>query len=132
MGMRQSHMSSSSSSSSSSCIVIPFIVIIIIGIASLLLSLTFFPNGIPEAYAHAFTIRSDPSPSQSLPRSPSKVDVYFSEPIDLRYSKITVIDASGKPVGNKDAHYINGDQTTLSVSLPAALKDGVYTVSTKV
>src|SRR2546423_15434643 len=105
-----------------------FVLLISISLTLLIL----FPNGIPKSYAHAFTIRSDPSPSQSLPRSPSKVDVYFSEPIDLRYSKITVIDASGKPVGNKDAHYINGDQTTLSVSLPAALKDGVYTVSTKV
>ena len=105
-----------------------FVLLISISLTLLIL----FSNGIPKSYAHAFTIRSDPSPSQSLPRSPSKVDVYFSEPIDLRYSKITVIDASGKPVDNKDAHYINGDQTTLSVSLPAALKDGVYTVSTKV
>src|SRR5437763_6456064 len=128
MGMRQSRMSSSSSSS---CIVIPFIVVII-GIASLLLSLTFFPNGIPEAYAHAFTIKSDPSPSQSLPSSPSKVDVFFSEPVDLRYSTIKVLDASGKQVDNKDPRNINGDPASLSVTLPSGLKDGVYTVSTKV
>ncbi len=126
MGMRQSSMSSSSS-----CIVIPFIVIII-GIVSLLLSLTFFPNGIPEAYAHAFTIKSDPSPSQSLPSSPSKVDVFFSEPVDLRYSTIKVLDASGKQVDNKDPRNINGDPASLSVTLPSGLKDGVYTVSTKV
>jgi len=94
--------------------------------------LILFPNGIPKSYAHAFTIKSDPSPSQSIPKSPSKVDVYFSEPVDLRYSKLMIIDASGKQVDNKDAHYINGDQTTLSVSLPLGLKDGVYTVSTKV
>jgi len=86
----------------------------------------------PKSYAHAFTIKSDPSPSQSLPKSPSKVDVYFSEPVDVRYSKLVVIDASGKQVDNKDEHYINGDQTTLSVTLPGGLKDGVYTVSSKV
>ena len=94
--------------------------------------LILFPNGIPKSYAHAFTIKSDPSPSQSIPKSPSKVDVYFSEPVDLRYSRLMIIDASGKQVDNKDAHYINGDQTALSVSLPLGLKDGVYTVSTKV
>jgi copper transport protein len=126
MGMRLSHMSSSSSS-----IVIPF-VIIIIGITSLLLSLTFFPSGIPEAYAHAFTIKSDPSPSQSLPSSPSKVDVFFSEPVDLRYSTVKVLDMSGKQVDNKDPRNINGDPASLSVTLPSGLKDGVYTVSTKV
>jgi copper transport protein len=131
MGMRLSHMSSSSSSSR---IVIPFVVIIItiIGITSLLLSLTFFPSGIPEAYAHAFTIKSDPSPSQSLPSSPSKVDVFFSEPVDLRYSTVKVLDMSGKQVDNKDPRNINGDPASLSVTLPSGLKDGVYTVSTKV
>ena len=105
-----------------------FVLLISISLTLLIL----FPNGIPKSYAHAFTIKSDPSPSQSIPKSPSKVDVYFSEPVDLRYSKLMIIDASGKQVDNKDAHYINGDQTALSVSLPLGLKDGVYTVSTKV
>jgi copper transport protein len=104
------------------------VLVITISLSSLIL----FPNGIPKSYAHAFTIKSDPSPSQSLPKSPSKVDVYFSEPVDVRYSKLMVIDASGKQVDNKDEHYINGDQTTLSVTLPGGLKDGVYTVSSKV
>ena len=106
------------------------LLVLLISISLTLLIL--FPNGIPKSYAHAFTIKSDPSPSQSIPKSPSKVDVYFSEPVDLRYSKLMIIDASGKQVDNKDAHYINGDQTALSVSLPLGLKDGVYTVSTKV
>jgi copper transport protein len=119
---------------SSSCVVIiimPFV--ILIGIASLFALLSFFPNGIPKSYAHAFTIRSDPSPSQSLPSPPSKIDVYFSEPIDLRYSTIKVLDSSGKQVDNKDERNIGGDPASLSVTLPSSgLKDGVYTVSTKV
>jgi copper transport protein len=116
---------------SSSCVIImPFV---IIGIISLFALLSFFPNGIPKSYAHAFTIRSDPSPSQSLSTSPSKVDVYFSEPIDLRYSTIKVLDSGGKQVDNKDEHNIGGDQASLSVTLPSSgLKDGVYTVSSKV
>jgi copper transport protein len=117
--------------SSLSCIIImPFVVIAIISMLALLPS---FPNGIPKAYAHAFTIRSDPSPSQSLPTPPTKVDVYFSEPIDLRYSTIKVLDAGGKQIDNKDERNIGGDPASLSVTLPSSpLKDGVYTVSTKV
>jgi copper transport protein len=116
---------------SSSCVIImPFV---IVGIISVLVLLSFFPNGLPDAYGHAFTIRSDPSPSQSAPNPPTKVDVYFSEPIDLRYSTIKVIDAGGKQVDNKDEHNIGGDPSSLSVTLPTSgLKDGVYTVSTKV
>jgi methionine-rich copper-binding protein CopC len=34
---------------------------------------------IPKSYAHAFVIKSNPSPSQSLTASPARVDVYFSE-----------------------------------------------------
>src|SRR5919197_176365 len=115
----------------SSCIIImPFVVI---GIISMFVLLSFFPNGIPNAYAHAFTIRSDPSPSQSVPTPPSKVDVYFSEPIDLRYSTVKVLDSGGKQVDNKDEHNIGGDPASLSITLPSSsLKDGVYTVSTKV
>ena len=106
---------------------------VIIGIISLLALVSFFPNGIPKSYAHAFTIKSDPAPSQSLPASPSKVDVYFSEPIDIRYSTIKVLDPSGKQVDNNDKHNIGGDPASLSVTLPSSsLKDGVYTVSTKV
>ena len=74
---------------------------------------------------------STPSPSQSLTSSPSKVTVLFSEPIDLKYSEIKVLDADGKQIDNKDANYLPGDQTGVSVSV-SNLKDGVYTVSTNV
>ena len=86
---------------------------------------------IPKAYAHAFVIGSDPSPSQSLPTPPSKVVVHLSEPVDSHYSSIKVLDAGGKEIDIKDDHYVNGDHTTLSVTLPPGVKDGIYTVSTK-
>ena len=116
---------------SSSCVIVmPFVIICIVAVFILL---SFFSNGIPKSYGHAFTIRSDPPPSQSLPTTPSKVDVYFSEPIDVRYSTIKVLDSGGKQVDNKNEHNIAGDPASLSVTLPSSgLKDGVYTVSTKV
>jgi copper transport protein len=86
---------------------------------------------IPKAYAHAYVIGSDPFPTQSLPTAPSKVDVHLSEPVDIRYSSAKVLDPSGNQVDKKDDHFVNGDPTTLSVTLPPGLKDGVYTVSTK-
>ena len=86
---------------------------------------------IPKAYAHAFVIGSDPSPSQSLPTPPATVLVRLSEPVDIHYSSIKVLDAGGKEIDLKDNHYVNGDHTTLSVTLPPGIKDGIYTVSTK-
>jgi copper transport protein len=108
---------------------IPIIQLVAIAFSILLILLI---PGVPKSYAHAFVIKSDPSPSQSLSIPPSKVDVYFSEPVDLRYSKLIVLDANGKQVDNKDIQNINNDQTSLTVTLPPGLKDGVYTISTKV
>ncbi|TSA17217.1 MAG: hypothetical protein D4R72_05415, partial [Nitrosopumilales archaeon] len=95
-------------------------------------SIIFVIPNIPNSYAHAFVTKSDPAPSQSLATQPSKVNVYFNDPIDIRYSQVKVLDSNAKEVQEKDEHYINSDQSTLSVSLPAGLEDGIYTVTTKV
>ena len=94
-------------------------------------SVILIPN-IPNSYAHAFVTKSDPAPSQSLSSPPSKVDVYFSDPVDIRYSEVKVLDSDGKQIQGNDQHYIGGNQLSLSVSLPPNLKNGIYTISTKV
>ncbi|HMK32031.1 MAG TPA: copper resistance protein CopC, partial [Nitrosopumilaceae archaeon] len=104
----------------------------IILITLVISSIIFVIPNIPNSYAHAFVTKSDPAPSQSLSIQPSKIDLYFSDPIDIRYSQLKVLDSNAKEIQEKDQHYINNDESTLSVSLPAGLKDGVYTVTTKV
>jgi copper transport protein len=84
-----------------------------------------------KSYGHAFLTISNPVASQSLPSPPGKVEAFFSEPVDIKYSQVKVLDPDGKEVDNKDIHYIGGDQASLSVTLPP-LEDGVYTVSTNV
>jgi copper transport protein len=109
-----------------------FHIIQLLAIVIPLVLLLILAPTIPKSYAHAFVIKSNPSPSQSLTTPPAKVDVYFSEPVDQRYSKLSVIDPNGKQIDNKDIKNVNGDQSSLSVTLPSSLKDGVYTVITKV
>lgn len=103
------------------------LVLLIIVISSVII----IPN-IPNSYAHAFVTKSDPAASQSLSVPPSKVDVYFSDPVDIRYSEIKVLDSDGKQIQENDQHYINENQLSLSVSLPPNLPNGIYTISTKV
>ena len=102
--------------------------ILAVGIIALVITVPTIPN----SYAHAFVVKSDPAPSQSLSTPPTKVDVYFSDPIDIKYSQLKVLDSDGKQIQIGDQQYINNDQSTLSVSLLPNLKDGIYTVSTKV
>jgi copper transport protein len=104
-----------------------FTILIIVSIFSIIT----IPS-IPSSFEHAFIVKSDPAPSQSFSTPPTKVDVYFSDPIDIRYSQLKVLGSDGKQIQIGDQQYINKDQSTLSVSLPPNLKDGIYTVSTKV
>lgn len=113
------------------CTSYPFVLLIILAASCSISILIFTPFVVHKSYGHAFVINSDPSPSQSLKTPPSKVQVSLSEPVDARYSKVSVVDANEKEVDKKDVHYVNGDHTLLSVSLPSGIEDGVYTVSTK-
>ncbi|MDN5845667.1 MAG: copper resistance protein CopC [Candidatus Nitrosocosmicus sp.] len=83
----------------------------------------------PEVYGHAFVISTDPSPGQILDKSPEKLQVNINEPVDLTYSKISVIDSNGERVDNADLKYVNNDESKLSVTVPADLGEGTYTVS---
>ncbi len=84
-----------------------------------------------DIYGHAFITNSNPPSSQSLATPPSQVEVYFSEPIDIKYSVIKILDENGKQVDTENIHYLNSDQTSITIGLPK-LKDGIYTVTLKV
>jgi copper transport protein len=88
-------------------------------------------GAIHTSFGHAFVINSNPSQSQSIPKSPQQVNVFFSEPVDLRFSHLEVLDSNGKQVDKGDVHHLQNDESSLTVSLPL-LKDGTYTVSTNV
>jgi len=81
---------------------------------------------------HAFVLDSNPAPSESLDKPPARIEVFLSEPVDDRYSEVRVLGPDGNQIDNQDTQHFNGDQSTLSVTLPnEGLEDGVYSVSTK-
>ena len=101
---------------------------IVIGIVFALLLAPTLPNSL----AHPVYVKSTPQASQAVATSPHEVDVFFTEPIELKYSKISVVGPDGKAVDNNDPHNVGGDTASIGVSLKPNLPDGVYTVSTKV
>lgn len=88
-------------------------------------------GAIHTSFGHAFVINSSPSQSVSIAESPQQILVSFSEPVDLRYSDLKVLDSNGKQVDKGDVGYSQNDESKLIVSVPL-LKDGTYTVSTNV
>lgn len=84
---------------------------------------------IPEVYGHAFVISTNPSSGQTLDISPEKVEADLNEPVDLTYSRISVVNSNGERVDNADLTYVDNDESKLSVTVPTDLDEGTYTVS---
>ena len=92
----------------------------------LVLSLT----SIPFVSAHPFTDETIPNLSSNAPTGVSEVIVYFSEPVELNFSALKVLDNNGNQIDNKDTDYHQDEKSLIVTTSP--LEDGVYTVTTKV
>ena len=90
-----------------------------------------FAFTVPLAYAHPLIIDSNPKASTNVGAGITQITIHYSEPVDLRFSDIKVIDSSGKQIDNKDTNYLQGDEKALVVTT-APLQNGIYTVTTKV
>lgn len=96
-------------------LIIPFLIIV---------------SSVPLAYAHPFIVNSDPSQSSSASAGINQIVIHYSETVEIEFSAIKVLDSSGNQIDNKDTKYI-GNESTLAVTTPP-LKDGIYTVTSKV
>ena len=86
----------------------------------------------PESFAHPVYVDSSPGAFQSVPSSPTEVNVFFSEPIELEYSSIRVLGPDGSAVDLNDPHNVEGDTASIGVTLQPDLPEGAYTVTTSV
>ena len=96
----------------------------------LIMFVILFSVSIPIAYAHPYTAETIPSLTSNSPTGVTEVIVFFSEPVDIDFSHIKVLDSNGNQVDNRDTKY-HEDEKSLIVTTPP-LEDGIYTASTKV
>ncbi len=96
----------------------------------LIILLILSSTSIPFAAAHPFTEETIPSLTSNSPAGITKVIVFFSESVDLDFSQLKVLDSNGNQIDNKDTDYYEEEDSLIVTTLP--LKDGVYTVSSKV
>jgi len=87
-------------------------------------------SSIPFVSAHPFTDETIPNLSSNAPTGVSEVIVFFSEPVELEFSTIKVLDNNGNQIDNKDTKYYEDEKSLIVTTEP--LEDGVYTVTTKV
>jgi copper transport protein len=93
----------------------------------ILLFLSFI--SIPYVDAHPFTEKTIPSLTSNAPTGTTEVIAYFSEPVDINFSELKVLDSNGNQIDNKNTDYYEGENSLIVTTPP--LEDGVYTVTTK-
>ncbi len=78
--------------------------------------------------AHANLARSEPAANSVLDAPPDRVTIWFTEPLEARFSEVEVLNSIGARVDNGDSVVDDNDLTVMSVGLPP-LPDGTYTVA---
>jgi copper transport protein len=96
-----------------------------------LIGLCFIVLITTQVSAHANLVRSEPPANASLDEPPEAIHIWFTEPLELSYSRINLLDANGDSIELPPGEINPADAKQLSVSLPA-LSNGIYTVSWRV
>ena len=87
--------------------------------------------GPDTAWPHASLVRSSPAARATLTRSPERVDVWFNERVEPRFSRVSVLDDQEQAVDAGEMTVAADDARRLSVPV-RPLGPGVYTVRFRV
>ena len=103
---------------------------ILAGLLALLAVLGWWLLSPSNVAAHANLASSDPAANSELETAPSRVIIWFTEPVEPALSEIRVLDAAGKQVDEGDSVVDDLNPLAMSVGL-SDVPDGTYTVAWK-
>ncbi len=81
-----------------------------------------------HAWAHAFLDHTDPVVGSTVKGAPAEVRLWYTQGLELAFSRVQVFDAAGKEVDKKDVHLDPKNDHLLIVSLLPGLGAGKYKV----
>ncbi|PKO84329.1 MAG: copper-binding protein [Betaproteobacteria bacterium HGW-Betaproteobacteria-11] len=88
--------------------------------------------GLPlGAQAHALLVKAEPARRAVLTRAPHQVKLWFNEQIEPAYTRLTVVDATDKPVTAEKFTVPEKEPKLMVLPLPE-LKPGKYVVKFRV
>ena len=91
-----------------------------------LLLLVLFVTCLAAAQAHGYVVRAIPADRSTLERPPTRLQYWFSEDLEPRFSEINLRDQSGAIIASGAVDAKN--HALLSLRVPAGLRDGAYIV----
>ena len=92
----------------------------------LLLLLVLFLASLAAAQAHGYVVRAIPADRSTLERPPTRLQYWFSEELEPRFSEINLRDQSGAIIASGAVDAKN--HALLALRAPAGLSDGAYIV----
>ena len=84
------------------------------------------------AGAHATLESSSPERGDQVQRAPERVELRFSEPVEVAFGAVRVYDADGERVDRGATEHPGGRGNAVAVDLRGGLGDGVYTATYRV
>jgi len=96
--------------------------------SSLFLVLLLAPSTL---WAHAYLVKSVPAQRAALYRAPTKIQLWFNERLEPRYSSLSLSESSGKPVETGKAEVSAEDPKQLSAPI-RPLPPGKYLIKYRV
>lgn len=84
------------------------------------------------AGAHALVEKTSPTIDEVVERSPGRVVIDFSEPVEVAFGAIRVYDTNGNRVDDGEADHVTGNPDRVAVDLEPDLPHGTYTVTWQV
>jgi copper transport protein len=80
----------------------------------------------PPVEAHALLLRSDPAPGIAMPadQAPSRVSLWYSEPVDVTFNGVAVLDSANRRVDHLDARVAPDDARRVDVDVGGLPEDG--------
>ncbi len=84
------------------------------------------------AEAHGYLIRVIPDNRAVLSRPPTRIQAWFSEGLEPRFSTISLTDDRGSPIPLEEAGVVPSNTSQLSARIPEPLPDGAYIVNMRV
>ena len=93
---------------------------------SLALALLLLPLLAALSAAHGFVVRAIPADRSALERPPTRLQYWFSEALESRFSEIKLRDQAGAVIATGGVDEANASLLTLRV--PPGLPDGAYIV----
>ncbi|HVO71417.1 MAG TPA: CopD family protein, partial [Aggregatilineaceae bacterium] len=82
--------------------------------------------------AHGYILRSIPGDRTVLDRSPSRIQVWFSEGLEPKFSTITLANEKGETIPLADAGVVPTSTGLIAAKIPQVLSDGAYLISLRI